>query len=82
MFISAVREKKHIKGYINNGLVEVHNLIKRHEELAKEMKRRGFKHKSLIGRVKLYKAGRVDIKRSVNDLRKRCKNCRTLLKDF
>lgn len=82
MFINAVKTKKRILGYINNGLVEVHNLVKRHEELAQEMKRRGFNHKSPIRKVKLYKAGRVDVNRSVKDLRKRCEDCKTRLKNF
>lgn len=82
MFVNAVKDKKHIQGYVNNGLVEIHNLVKRHEELAREMKCRGFKHKSPIGKIKLYKAGKIDVKRSINDLRKRCKNCRHFLKSF
>ncbi len=82
MFVNDVKAKKRIQGYIYNGLVEVHNLVRRHEELVKEMKHRGFRHKSPIGKVNLYKAGKIGIKRSVRDLRKRCKDCKSLLKNF
>ena len=82
MFANSIRLKKPIKGYIDNGLVEVHNLIKRHDELAWEMKRRGFKHRSPLGKIKLWKEGKVDVSRSIKDLKKRCKNCRKLLKKF
>lgn len=82
MFANNIKLGKRIQGYIDNGLVEVHNIVKRHERLVKEMKRRGFKHKSPISRPKLWKEGSVDVKRSVNDLKKRCKECRKLLKGF
>ena len=65
-----------IQGYINLGLVEVHNIRKRHNELAVEMKRRGYNHKSPLPGFKVYKAGKVDPARNRIDLRNRCKNCK------
>ena len=65
-----------IQGYIDLGLVEVHNIRKRHDELAVEMKRRGYNHKSPLPGFKVYKAGKVDPARNRIDLRSRCKNCK------
>ena len=76
MFASEIKAGKKIRGYIKNGLVEVHNIVKRHDALAKEMKRRGYHHKSPIAKPKLWKEGKVDVSRSIKDLKKRCKECR------
>ncbi len=35
-----------IQGYLDNNLIETHNIVNRHEELVKEMTNRGYSHKS------------------------------------
>ena len=76
MFAGCIKKKKSLKGYVDTGLVEVHNLKKRHDVLAKEMKIRGMNHKSPIQFFKAYKAGKVDIKKSKKDLINRCLECK------
>lgn len=65
-----------LKGYINNGLIEVHNIRQRHSELAAEMLRRKYYHKSplpfFIERIE----GVVDTNKSIEDLKSRCPECR------
>lgn len=78
MFIGSIRAGKRIDGFIEKGLVEVHNIIKRHNEIAREMTRRGFNHKSAPMKVNLWREGRVNIKKSTLELNKRCKECREL----
>ncbi len=80
MFASAVKEKKKIDGYLRNGLVEVHNIKKRHEELVSEMLRRGMHHYSPLPKFRAYHAGKVDVKNSLRVLAKRCKECRRRMK--
>jgi len=81
----AVGNLKHSKTWANSlaskGFLEPQNFIKRHKAIITEMKRRGFNHQSPleVRGIKLPK-GKVDTKKSVNDLRKRCKKCRKLLK--
>lgn len=75
MFAGCIKRKKSLRGYIDTGLVEVHNLKKRHDVLAKEMRRRKMNHKSPYPSVRLIRGGKVDVKRSLSDLRKRCPNC-------
>jgi hypothetical protein len=59
------------------GFLEPQNAFSRHEELAKEMKRRNMNHKSPldIRGVKL-PYGKVSVRKSIHDLRKRCKKCK------
>ena len=62
------------------GFLEPQNALKRHDKLAKEMSKRGMNHKSEldIKGVNLPK-GKVDVKKSIRDLKKRCKECRKRL---
>jgi hypothetical protein len=81
MFIGSLRLGKSVQGFIDDGLVEIHNIYHRHAELVLEMELRGMKHKSPLSAhepdaVELYRAGSVDVGRSRRDLQKRCKNCR------
>lgn len=46
MFAWNIDNKRAIDGYLANGLLEIHNLYCRHEEIKKEMMRRGYKHNS------------------------------------
>ena len=79
MFIGSLLKGKSIEGFIRDGLVEVHMIDVRHEEIAAEMLRRGYNHKSPLPEGTadvLYHAGRVDPKRSIKDLSERCAECR------
>jgi len=75
MFIGNIRNGKSLKGYIENGLVEVHNLKLRHEELVKEMEFRGGVHKSPFPDISLWEAGKIDVHKSLTDLTNRCFIC-------
>lgn len=48
MFIGTISRGKSVRGYLEKGLLEVHSLYARHEELVEEMKRRGYNHSSGI----------------------------------
>jgi hypothetical protein len=80
MFVGTLNKGKSIKGYIDTGLVEVHNLRKRHDEIAKEMEKRGFSHNSLLPDFECKIIGKVNRKENLGELRKRCKKCRKLQK--
>ena len=77
MFFSALNSGKKLDGYINTGLVVVHNIKHRHDELAEEMGRRGYHHNSPMAiSSRLNRAGFVDTKRSYKELQLRCLECR------
>ena len=48
MFIGSIDRRKSVRGYLEKGLLEVHNLYSRHEDLVEEMKRRGINHLSEV----------------------------------
>lgn len=77
MFGGCILRGKNIDGYIRDGLVEVHNLRKRHDALAREMQRRGYNHKSPFPiPEKLRRAGSVDVEANIRELARRCPECR------
>lgn len=78
MFVGAIRKGVDIGGYVRKGLVEVHYLNRRHKELVQEMTRRGYKHHTPLFFVSRKKVGRVDVRASVAELRRRCPACRKL----
>lgn len=61
--------------YITTGLVEVHNIKNRHEELVTEMLRRGYNHKSPLVEVALWEEGRVEAFTNIQELMQRCPAC-------
>jgi hypothetical protein len=78
MFIGTISRGKSVKGYLEKGLLEVHNLYARHEELAEEMKRRGYHHHSDVEEKwkSAEKLGAIDRKKSLEELVKRCPRCK------
>jgi Zn-dependent M32 family carboxypeptidase len=79
MFIGTINRKKSVKGYLQKGLLEVHNLFSRHNELVEEMKTRGYKHHSEVEEEwKTAKnAGFIDRKQNLEEVINRCLNCKT-----
>jgi len=67
---------KWTKSLTERGFLEPQNFISRHEELVVEMTRRGFNHNSPLDTegVEL-SIGKVNIQKSIRDLKLRCKNC-------
>lgn len=79
MFAGSIRKGVSIKGYVEKGLVDVNHIKDRHDELADEMGRRGYCHKSPLKSDFLAKhkgeRGKVDKIRNIYDLKKRCRKC-------
>ena len=83
MFVGTMNQGKSIQGYVDNGLIEVDTLEQRHEELAKEIERRGYNHSSpLIVDALILEAyrglGVVDSQNSLDELARRCEECAEL----
>ena len=78
MFVGTLSRGKTVKGYLEKGLLEVHKLYARHEELVEEMKRRGYRHCSDLDEKwrTAKKRGIVDRKKSLEELLKRCPRCK------
>ncbi len=80
MFSGTIAKGTSMIGYIDNGLVEVHNIISRHNELAKEIEIRGYQHKSplqiCLSLLSSDPCGKVDRENSIKELTNRCPDCR------
>ena len=77
MFLCVVSLSKKLDGYISSGLVEIHNIKRRHDELAQEMIMRGYRHNSPMNYSSLFvRAGFVDVERSYEELQSRFAECR------
>ena len=77
MFIGTIDGGKSVKGYLEKGLLEVHNLYNRHEELVKEMKRRKYNHFSEVSKKWKFmkKVGIIDKEKNLSELINRCSKC-------
>jgi len=78
MFVGSILLGKSIEGYIVRGQVEVHNIKNRHDELVAEMERRGYNHESPLAEFPAWTAGSVNTVENVEELKRRCPDCRTL----
>ena len=76
MFVGSIKKGTSLKGYINKGLVEVHNIKKRHNDLDNEMNKRGMKHKSSLPDFNDWIEGKVLSKTNHLSLCNRCINCK------
>jgi hypothetical protein len=76
-FTGTIKKGISIKGYLKNGLIETHNLKKRHDELANEMTRRGYNHKSELEDLNLNPNGCVNSEENIQELIRRCPDCRS-----
>lgn len=77
MFFSSIAMGKELRGYVEKGLLEVSSLKLRHDALAKEMLRRGYRHSSPMGPLpsNLVEDRAIDPKASLRDLLERCPLC-------
>ena len=80
MFIGTINRGKTVQGYLEKGLLEVHNLYSRHQELVKEMKQRGYNHCSEVDPSWEHakKLGVVDREKNLAELIKRCPRCKQM----
>ena len=78
MLVGSLRKGRSLTGFVANGLIEVHSVRARHAQLVREMKRRGFRHRSPLPSFTARRLGRVIRSKSLADLAERCKECRGL----
>lgn len=78
MFVGAIDRGSSVRRYLEKGLLEVHSLYGRHEELVREMKRRNYRHKSEIDEKwkQAERLGSIDRPKNLKRLINRCSRCR------
>jgi hypothetical protein len=74
MFAGCINKKKTLTGYLAKGLLDPASLTKRHNQLVKEMKNRGFSHHSPLGKYEGISSP-INSDDSLQDLLTRCWAC-------
>lgn len=84
MFVGTISRGNSVKGYLKKGLLEVHSLYNRHDELAKEMKRRNYRHYSEIGEKwkQTKTVGSINREENLRQLINRCSRCKERYERF
>lgn len=84
MLAGTLSRHRSIDGFIAKGLLEPASMSARHDAIACEMTKRGFRHKSPLSTVdlgylpQLAREARVDVATSAEALARRCERCRAL----
>ena len=79
MIVGSIKRGKSLTGFLNGGLVDITSIMARHSALVKEMKVRGYNHKSeLYYDDVLGLNGCIDIQENAKELVRRCEHCREL----
>ena len=78
MFVGTINKGVSVNGYVRLNLLEIEQLRSRHDELAIEIERRGYKHKTPLGEFSMQGISTQKINRhsALSNLLKRCANCR------
>jgi hypothetical protein len=76
MLVGSLNRGKRIDGFLEQGLVELRSIRRRHAELVVEMRRRGFRHHSPLPDFGRRRAGSVDQIANLKELARRCSDCR------
>ncbi len=80
MIAGHLRAGRRLGRFAADGLVEQQRLRERHDALAREIERRGYRHASpLPPFVQTAERCRIDRRRSLADLARRCADCRAAL---
>lgn len=83
MLVGCIKRKMNIAGYLTDKLVFPSKIQQRHKQIAAEMKKRGFNHKSELPEYtlsrKYLKENQPDLKHNKQDLASRCQACRKRL---
>jgi hypothetical protein len=75
MLTGSLRRGRSIAGFLTKGLLEPGSARRRHDELAREMARRGYVHRSALPSVNWRGGERVDAAVALEELRRRCAEC-------
>lgn len=82
MFVGSIRRGVSMRGYVDKGLVDTEEIKARHDALAAELERRGFKHRSPLEYHDELHEGRVDTEESKEELKRRCEKCRARMVQY
>lgn len=76
MLVGSIYKRISLWGYIDKRLIDLNYLHQRHDELAKEIQHRGWKHASNLPYVPSLPLESVVVEESLFELGNRCAECR------
>lgn len=76
LFVGSLNKGVSVNGYLDSGLLEIHSIQTRHDQLVEEMIRRGMKHNSPLPEFRARVQGYIDVHSSLEELKRRCGFCR------
>ncbi len=77
--VGCILKDKSLVGWTSRGFLEVHNIPSRHFDIATEMERRGYKHKSPLPDCKFYWEGKASVLENTDELKYRCVDCKKIM---
>jgi hypothetical protein len=75
MMLGSISRGRSLWGLIEGGLIEVHSIVPRHEQIVTEMYRRGYTHNTPVPQISLPVFGYIDWLNSMHVLMMRCIEC-------
>lgn len=76
MLVGSLRSGRSVQGFLERNLIQPQSVQARHDDLALEMLRRGYKHKSPLEQPKAAPIGAVSVESSEAEIFSRCEACR------
>ena len=76
MLVGTIRKGRSIQGFLDNRLISTSKIKSRHDQLASEMVRRGFRHQSVLRYTDRKIKNAVSIQDNLIELARRCAECR------
>ncbi len=83
MIVGCIKKNKSLRGYLEKGLISLHNISYWHGRIIWEMANRGMNHRSPLKKFNesKYRMGNVDAKKNLKELASRCLNCRNRISE-
>jgi len=83
MMAGSIKKGISVKGYIAKGLMEPHNIRKRHDEVVKELLERGrFNHQKPFPEFVPFEDGCINAEENVKELARRCERCKKRQEEY
>ena len=76
MLVGCINRGMSLDGYVRNGLIEPHNIKRRHDSLEREMLSRGMNANSPLSKFEARRSGSVSKAANINELSRRCLECK------
>lgn len=80
-FVGHIKQGKKYNGFLKNGMLEIHNIKNRHDQIVNEMEKRGYKHNTPLNFFTNLIEGKIDEENNINILYSKCSECRRIMEE-